>query len=459
MGRTKKQHNTKPAMDVPAPAAPATPILTAPAVSDALPVAPEKGYLRATIESETVEKTVSYLSGYAPTLMGLYDNLKERLPETVKGHVNALETDYVIPYTKQGLVVANDTVDKVDEFVSKTEAQVRTSVTTTTDSLRTNVTSTTEAVHATVAPYQAALEGRIQATKTTVAAVVTPLQEQALGKKEELVSAARPYVDTAIKTTTGLVYTTVGTGLDVIDSAVDYVLPASEEDEVEVEPVEENDTARLQARVAKLSAKLVTRLERLSLVAAIHKSKATALDYAEQTRATTSEFVQAKYTDVDATYVQPSRTYLLAKYKETLAAKTDIMQKLNDTVIVPTAAFVEGFKKESWRSEVVTTITNNLPKSREELRLKLVEGYNMLQANVLHPAADYAGVAETFKAYEELIISKVVASVQVSTLDNAPVELIDPDADMGPETWHDAPTKVDFDKMVPLYPTDESPMK
>ena len=54
MGRTKKQHNTKPAMDVPAPAAPATPILTAPAVSDALPVAPEKGYLRATIESETV---------------------------------------------------------------------------------------------------------------------------------------------------------------------------------------------------------------------------------------------------------------------------------------------------------------------------------------------------------------------------------------------------------------------
>ena len=254
MGRTKKQHNTKPARDVPAPAAPATPILTAPAVSDALPVAPEKGYLRATIESETVEKTVSYLSGYAPTLMGLYDNLKERLPETVKGHVNALETDYVIPYTKQGLVVANDTVDKVDEFVSKTEVQVRTSVTTTTDSLRTNVTST-------VAPYQAALEGRIQATKTTVAAVVTPLQEQALGKKEELVSAARPYVDTAIKTTTGLVYTTVGTGLDVIDSAVDYVLPASEEDEVEAEPVEENDTARLQARVAKLSAKLVTRLE------------------------------------------------------------------------------------------------------------------------------------------------------------------------------------------------------
>jgi len=280
--------------------------------------------------------------------------------------------------------------------------------------------------------------------------------------KDELLSAARPYVDTAVNTTTGLVYTTVGTGLDVIDSAVDYVLPAAEDDAVEaepVEPVEDNDTARLQARVAMLSAKLVTRLERLSLVAAIHKSKATALDYAEQTRATTSEFVQAKYTDVDATYVQPSRTYLLAKYKETLATKKDIMQKLNDTVIAPTAAFVEGFKKESWGSEVVTTITNNLPKSREELRLKLVDGYNMLQANVLHPAADYAGVAETFRAYEELILSKVVASVQVSTLDNAPGELVDPDVDMGPETWHDAPTKVDFDKMVPLYPTDESPMK
>ena len=143
---SKNQHKTKPAKGVSAPAAPATPVLTAPALSDALPVAPEKGYLRATIESETVEKTVSYLSGYAPTLVGLYGNLKERLPETIKGHVNSLETDYVVPYTKQGLVVANDTVDKVDEFVSKTEAQVRTSVTTTAESLRTNVESTTEAV-------------------------------------------------------------------------------------------------------------------------------------------------------------------------------------------------------------------------------------------------------------------------------------------------------------------------
>ena len=49
------------------------------------------------VESEKVEKVVSYLSSYAPTLLSIYGNVKDRLPETLKSNVEQIEQDYVVP--------------------------------------------------------------------------------------------------------------------------------------------------------------------------------------------------------------------------------------------------------------------------------------------------------------------------------------------------------------------------
>ena len=70
-----------------------------------------KGRLRQVVESEKVEKVVSYLSSYAPTLLSIYGNVKDRLPETLKSNVEQIEKDYVVPASSFTVVKCDQMID------------------------------------------------------------------------------------------------------------------------------------------------------------------------------------------------------------------------------------------------------------------------------------------------------------------------------------------------------------
>lgn len=215
---------------------------------------------------------------------------------------------------------------------------------------------------------------------------------------------------------------------------------------------------------------MVRRLEKLSLVAAIHKATADSAkvmneryeQFQENVVAPSQSFLNEKYKK-SGEYLTETRavseTFLIERYEKSgipeLSANT--YKKLNETVIAPTSAFVEGFKLELKGSKSF----ENLPKTKDDLVATLIQGYGLVQSKVLMPAATYAGVGETFKVYEEFLINRIFgeaksvkAPVSVETV---PQETVSTDSveTEGPEIWHDAPAKFENDKLVPLYPDDD----
>jgi len=239
-----------------------------------------KGRIRQAIESKHVENAVSYLSGYAPTLVNLYGSMKEQLPETLKTRVEALETDYVAPTAKKSIDVANDIVNKVDSQLIKAEEVVAQNI----DVTRNTVQSTREIV-----------VSNVESTKQVVLTNVLA---------------------------------TVGTGLDKIESAVDYLLPeesTEKKDDDAVEPKESEED--IEARVRQLSAKLVTRLEKLSLVAAIHKATADS-----------AKVMNDRYEQFKENVVAPGQTFLNEKYVKS-------GEYLKETRSYSEAFLIEKFEK------------------------------------------------------------------------------------------------------------------
>jgi len=420
-GSSKKVHSPSqdvatPAVATPAVATPAA-VVPAPAAQVVDEVSP-KGRIRQAIESKHVENAVSYLSGYAPTLANLYGSMKEQLPETLKTRVDSLETDYVVPTAKKSIDVANNIVDKVDDHLTKAEEVVAQNI----DATRNTVMLTKETV-----------VSNVESTKQIVLSNVLA---------------------------------TVGTGLDKIEGAVDYILPEKSTEEEGTDAIEPKESEQeIQARVRQLSAKLVKRLEKLSLVAAIHKATADS-----------AKAMNERYEQFQETVVVPSQNFLNENYaksgeylKETRSKSesfliekfeksgiqelsTTTYKKLNDTVISPTSAFVEGFKLELKGNKAF----ENLPKTKDELISALVQGYGLVQSKVLLPAAKYVGVGETFKVYEEFLINKVFGGGKSVTVpasqESSSQESFESE---GPEVWHDAPAKFENDKLVPLYPDDD----
>lgn len=443
-GSTKKHAKAAPAPAVEAQKAPvvlSTPAEVQAAPNAAVPCSNEeiasKGRIRQVIESEHVENAVSYLSGYAPALVNFYGSVKEQLPETLKTHVDTLENDYVVPTAKKSFDVANTIVDQVDSHLGKAEETVILNL----ESTRATVETTKEIVYTNVESTKQVVLSNVESTKQVVLSTVV---------------------------------STVGTGLDKLEGAVAYILleeeneAATKEDGSDdaVEPKESNE--EINARVRQLSAKLVKRLEKLSLVAAIHKA-----------RSNTAKAMTERYSELHENFVVPSQSFLNEKYEmsevylkekrkfseEFLVEKfnesglqdlsTITYQKLNETVIEPTSAFVEGFKLELKGNKTF----ENLPKTKDELIAALVEGYGLVQSKVLLPAATYAGVGETFKVYEEFLINKVfgnlVKSVKAPLGQESGADSLASSGDSdGPEVWHDAPARFENDKLVPLYPDD-----
>jgi len=121
-------------------------------------------------------------------------------------------------------------------------------------------------------------------------------------------------------------------------------------------------------------------------------------------------------------------------------------KKLNEVVISPTSAFVEGLKLELKGNKAF----ENLPKTKTELIAALSQGYDLVQSKILMPAATYAGVGETFQIYEEFLIKKIFGEAKVPEPEgNTSIE------SEVPEVWHDSPSKFENDKLVPLYPDDD----
>merc|ERR1711998_297663 len=187
-------------------------------VATEVSAASAKGRLRQVVESEKVEKVVSYFSSYAPTLLSFYGNVKERLPETLKTNVDVLEKDYVVPATAFTVVKCDQILTQVDETLASTE----------------------ETVYKTVEKTKETVTSTVEQTKETVTSTVEQTKE----------------------TVTNAVVSTLNVGLDTIETGLDYALPAAEEEKADV-----------MKRVSVLNNTLRTRLTKLALVAAIHEKK------------------------------------------------------------------------------------------------------------------------------------------------------------------------------------------
>merc|ERR1711998_800171 len=154
-------------------------------VATEVSAASAKGRLRQVVESEKVEKVVSYFSSYAPTLLSFYGNVKERLPETLKTNVDVLEKDYVVPATAFTVVKCDQILTQVDETLASTE----------------------ETVYKTVEKTKETVTSTVEQTKETVTSTVEQTKE----------------------TVTNAVVSTLNVGLDTIETGLDYALPAAEE--------------------------------------------------------------------------------------------------------------------------------------------------------------------------------------------------------------------------------------
>merc|ERR1719240_2242349 len=149
-------------------------------------------------------------------------------------------------------------------------------------------------------------------------------------------------------------------------------------------------------------------------------------------------FLNEKYVK-SGEYLKETRSYsesfLIEKFEKSGIQELSQVtyKKLNELVISPTSAFVEGFKLELKGNKAF----ENLPKTKTELIAALSQGYSLVQSKLLKPAATYVGVGETFQVYEEYLIKKIFGeSVTVLESESEGNTSTEPE---GPEVWHDAP--------------------
>ncbi len=385
-----------------------------------------KGRLRQVVESEKVEKVVSYLSSYAPTLLSIYGNVKDRLPETLKSNVEQIEQDYVVPASSFTVVKCDQMIDQVDETLNLTESRI----------VKT-VEQTKEVVSTTV-----------EKTKQKVRSAVTE---------------------------------TLSVGMDTIEKTVDYALPSKEEGDEKLSSAS-GDKA-LMERVSLLNSTLQSRLQNLALVAAIHEKKELATAALKEKYASTEsllkeryvaidkvylkpavKFVNEQYVVLDSKYFQPAKAYVSDKY---VLVDTKFIEQFKTfaetSVLYPTKEFVKGLSQElKWTQRY----TSYIPEATQ-VKEYVAYGYKTVQSNVLLPTASYLGVDETFVSYEKMVldhVSRVVdpyvsidgESKKTLTQEDVDGAIIDDAGDalaVDNEDWQDAPVKPS--KFEPIYPSDE----
>jgi len=385
-----------------------------------------KGRLRKVVESEKVEKVVSYLSSYAPTLLSIYGNVKDRLPETLKSNVELIEKDYVVPASSFTVVKCDQMIDQVDETLNLTESRIVETVEQTKE-----VVSTT-----------------VEKTKQKVKSAVTE---------------------------------TLNVGMDTIEKTVDYALPSKEEGENKLSSAK-GDKA-LMERVSLLNSTLQSRLQNLALVAAIHEKKELATAALKEKYASTEsllkeryvainkvylkpavKYVNEQYVVLDSKYFQPTKAYVSDKY---VIVDTKFIKQFTafaeTSVLYPTKEFVKGLSQElKWTQRY----TSYIPEATQ-VKEYVAAGYKAVQSNVLLPTASYLGVDETFVSYEKMVLDQVsrVVDPYVSIKTDSKKTLTEEDVDgeiindtgdalaVDSEDWQDAPVKPS--KFEPIYPSDE----
>jgi len=401
-------------------------------VATEVSAASAKGRLRQVVESEKVEKVVSYFSSYAPTLLSFYGNVKERLPETLKTNVDVLEKDYVVPATAFTVVKCDQILTQVDETLASTE----------------------ETVYKTVEKTKETVTSTVEQTKETVTSTVEQTKE----------------------TVTNAVVSTLNVGLDTIETGLDYALPAAEEKK---EVVAEEEKTDVMKRVSVLNNTLRTRLTKLALVAAIHEKKELATAALKEKYTTTEtlfkeryvvidkeylkpavKFVNDQYVVLDIKYFQPAKSFVSEKYVVVdTAYLKPTKQFAESNVLYPTKQFFDGLSKELKWTESYTKYVPEATQVKEYVEY----GYKTVQSNVLLPTACYLGVDETFVSYEKYVLenlSKVVEPyVTLQKSEEGTENVVVTEGDGGAvaieesEDWQDAPVKPN--KFEPVYPSDE----
>jgi len=381
-----------------------------------------KGRLRQVVESEKVEKVVSYLSSYAPTLLSLYGNVKERLPETLKSNVDAIEKDYVVPATAFTVVKCDQMLTQVDETLSSTE----------------------ETVYKTVEKTKNTVTTSVEQTKATV---------------------------------TNAVVQTLNVGLDTIENTIEYALPAEKAETTERGTEEKKDVMN---RVSTLNDALRKRLAKLTLVAAIHEKKELATTALKEKYSYTKDLVKERYVVIDKAYLEPAIKYVNNQYvvldkkylqpakqfasEQYVVVDTKFLQPATKfaegNVLYPTKEFFKGFAKEfNWTDQYIKYVPE-----ATQVKEYVTYGYKTVQSNVLLPTASYLGVDETFVSYEKYILDHVSKAVEpYVTIQGSQgnVEMnVQADDELNgavpveeSEDWQDAPVKPN--KFEPVYPSDE----
>merc|ERR1711988_1919672 len=379
-------------------------------VATEVSAASAKGLLRQVVESEKVEKVVSYFSSYAPTLLSFYGNVKERLPETLKTNVDVLEKDYVVPATAFTVVKCDQILTQVDETLASTE----------------------ETVYKTV-----------EKTKETVT--------------------------NAVVSTLNVGLDTIETGLDyALPAAEEKKEVVAEEEKTDVMKRVSVLNNTLRTRLTKLA--LVAAIhEKKELATAALKEKYTTTETLFKERYVVIDkeylkaavkFVNDQYVVLDIKYFQPAKSFVSEKYVVVdTAYLKPTKQFAESNVLYPTKQFFDGLSKELKWTESYTKYVPEATQVKEYVEY----GYKTVQSNVLLPTASYLGVDETFVSYEKYVLenlSKVVEPyVTLQKSEEGTENVVDSEGDGGAvaieesEDWQDAPVKPN--KFEPVYPSDE----
>merc|ERR1711988_901925 len=379
-------------------------------VATEVSAASAKGLLRQVVESEKVEKVVSYFSSYAPTLLSFYGNVKERLPETLKTNVDVLEKDYVVPATAFTVVKCDQILTQVDETLASTE----------------------ETVYKTV-----------EKTKETVT--------------------------NAVVSTLNVGLDTIETGLDyALPAAEEKKEVVAEEEKTDVMKRVSVLNNTLRTRLTKLA--LVAAIhEKKELATAALKEKYTTTETLFKERYVVIDkeylkpavkFVNDQYVILDIKYFQPAKSFVSEKYVVVdTAYLKPTKQFAESNVLYPTKQFFDGLSKELKWTESYTKYVPEATQVKEYVEY----GYKTVQSNVLLPTACYLGVDETFVSYEKYVLetlSKVVEPyVTLQKSEEGTENVVVTEGDGGAvaieesEDWQDAPVKPN--KFEPVYPSDE----
>jgi hypothetical protein len=366
--------------------------------------------------------------------LSLYGNVKERLPETLKSNVDAIEKDYVVPATAFTVVKCDQMLTQVDETLSSTE----------------------ETVYKTVEKTKNTVTTSVEQTKATVTSTVEQTKE----------------------TVTNAVVQTLNVGLDTIENTIEYALPAEKVEKSE--RVTKEEKKDLMKRVSTLNDTLRKRLAKLTLVAAIHEKKELATTALKEKYSYTKNLVKERYVVIDKAYLEPAIKYVNNQYvvldtkylqpakqfasEQYVVVDTKFLQPATKfaegNVLYPTREFFKGFAKElKWTNQYIKYVPE-----ATQVKEYVAYGYNTVQSKVLLPTASYLGVDKTFVSYEKYILDHVSKAVEPyvtiqESQGNVEMDVQEVDESNGAvpveesEDWQDAPVKPN--NFEPIYPSDE----